>query len=147
MFNSRRRPFFWEILLVAIGLAESYRVAVGWAQPRGSGLYQLADDYEPGDLGFDPLGLRPEDPEAFKTMQTKELNNGRLAMIAIAGFVAQELVVKREIFEHLATYLADVVVEDVVQPAEKAVGIPLTQPPQPLPAEPTIPPNVSEIFR
>ena len=34
-------------------------------------------------------------------MQTRELNNGRLAMIGIAGFVVQELVNGREIFEHL----------------------------------------------
>lgn len=51
---------------------------------------------------FDPLGLGPSDPEEFKTLQTKELNNGRLAMIAIAAFVAQELVEHSEIFEHLA---------------------------------------------
>ena len=38
---------------------------------------------------FDPLGLKPVDPEELKMMQTKELNNGRLAMVAIAGFVAQ----------------------------------------------------------
>ena len=35
------------------------------------------------------------------TMQTKELQNGRLAMLAVAGFVAQELVDGRGIFEHL----------------------------------------------
>jgi hypothetical protein len=34
-------------------------------------------------------------------MQSKELNNGRLAMIAIAAFVAQELVSGEEIFVHL----------------------------------------------
>jgi light-harvesting complex I chlorophyll a/b binding protein 1 len=52
---------------------------------------------------FDPLGLAPkDDPEAWKTIQTKELNNGRLAMIAIAAFTAEELVSKQEIFEHLA---------------------------------------------
>lgn len=39
---------------------------------------------------------------AWKEIQTKELNNGRLAMIAIAAFTAEELVSKQEIFEHLA---------------------------------------------
>jgi len=34
-------------------------------------------------------------------MQTKEINNGRLAMIAVAGFVAQELVNEKSIFEYL----------------------------------------------
>ena len=37
-----------------------------------------------------------------KTKKTTELNNGRLAMIAIAGFVVQELVENKEIFQHWA---------------------------------------------
>ncbi|EFN56474.1 hypothetical protein CHLNCDRAFT_48761 [Chlorella variabilis] len=84
------RPLFWESLLLFIGLAESFRVA---------------DEYEPGTLGFDPLGLKPSDPEELFELETKELNNGRLAMIGVAGFVLQELAVKRGIFEHLALYL------------------------------------------
>ena len=39
-----------------------------------------------------PPYQQPSDPEELKSLQTKELNNGRLAMIAIAGFVLQELV-------------------------------------------------------
>lgn len=92
---------FWEPLLVAIGVAESYRVAVAWATPAGTGFNALKDEHEPGKLGFDPLNLAPADPAAFKELQTKEINNGRLAMIAIAAFVAQELVEQTEIFEHL----------------------------------------------
>lgn len=90
------RQGFWEPLLIAIGLAESYRVSLGWATPTGTGFNNLKDEYVPGDLGFDPLGLKPKDAEELKVLQTKELNNGRLAMIAIAGFVVQELVVNRE---------------------------------------------------
>lgn len=54
---------------------------------QGTGFNSLKDDdeYACGDLGFDPLGLKPSDPEELKIMETKELNNGRLAMIAIAG--------------------------------------------------------------
>lgn len=55
----------------------------------------LQDEYEPGTLGFDPLGLKPSDPEELFELETKELNNGRLAMIGVAGFVLQELAVKR----------------------------------------------------
>lgn len=92
---------FWEPLVLAIGLAEAYRVSAGWATPKSSQFNQLLEEYNPGDLGFDPLGLKPSDPEELKVLETKELNNGRLAMIGIAGFVAQELVGKDEIFEHL----------------------------------------------
>ena len=51
---------------------------------------------------FDPLGLKPDDEDELFELQTKELNNGRLAMIAIAGFVLQEVAEPGvEIFEHL----------------------------------------------
>jgi len=46
----------------------------------------------PGDLGFDPLGLKPKDEKSLIPMQNRELSNGRLAMLAIAGAIAQELV-------------------------------------------------------
>ena len=87
-----RGAIFWEPLVLAIGLCEAWRVAVGWATPTGTGFNALKDEYEMGYLFFDPLNLRPEDPEELKVLQTKELNNGRLAMIAIAAFTAQELV-------------------------------------------------------
>lgn len=97
-----RGAIFWLPLVFVIGLLESYRVGLGWATPQSQDFNSLRDDYEPGNLGFDPLGLLPSDPAERKELQTKELNNGRLAMIAIAAFVAQELVSGEEIFEHLA---------------------------------------------
>ena len=54
-----------------------------------------------GDVGFDPLGLKPSDPKEFANMQAKELSNGRLAMIAVAGFCAQELVNGQPILANL----------------------------------------------
>ena len=66
----------------------------GWANPYESmdNVQSLKPDYYPGDLGFDPLGLKPEDPVEFKRMQERELSHGRLAMLAAAGFMAQEAV-------------------------------------------------------
>ena len=55
-------------------------------------------DHQAGDLGFDPMGLKPTDAKEFAEMQTKELNNGRLAMIAIAGMVVQEGVTGAKLF-------------------------------------------------
>lgn len=98
---------FWEPLVFAIGLAEAYRIGVGWAPPRSENFNQLLNDYDMGELGFDPLGLCPSDPKEKYDLQTKELNNGRLAMIAIAGFVAQELVEKKEIFYQLGEKAPD----------------------------------------
>ena len=51
----------------------------------------LKADYYPGDVGFDPLNLKPTGAEEFAEMATKELQHGRLAMLAVAGFFAQEL--------------------------------------------------------
>jgi hypothetical protein len=46
--------------------------------------------YVAGDCGFDPLGLFPEDKKGQNEMMTKEIKNGRLAMMAILGFAGQE---------------------------------------------------------
>ncbi len=35
------------------------------------------NEYNMGEIGFDPLGLCPTDPKEKYDMQTKELNNGR----------------------------------------------------------------------
>jgi len=58
----------------------------------------MRDDHLPGGLGFDPLNLKPKDPEEFKAMQTKELNNGRLGMLAAAGMIAQEMASGQKLF-------------------------------------------------
>jgi len=87
-------PAIWFVMTLGIGICEAYRVQVGWSNPNEPNhvFQKLNPTYVPGDIGWDPLGLKPEDPEEFKLMQTKELQNGRLAMIAAAGFMAQEAV-------------------------------------------------------
>ena len=85
-------PVYTNILLVlSIGLAEAYRINRGWDSP-SKGFQALKPNYYPGDLGFDPLNLYPKDIEKQREMQTKELQNGRLGMLAAAGFLAQEAI-------------------------------------------------------
>ena len=60
----------------------------------------LQDGYYPGDIGFDPLGLKPAGAAEFAEMQTKELQNGRLAMLASMGFIVQEQVDEQTILGH-----------------------------------------------
>eukprot|EP00584_Thalassiosira_punctigera_P008770 CAMPEP_0172542342 /NCGR_PEP_ID=MMETSP1067-20121228/12986_1 /TAXON_ID=265564 ORGANISM="Thalassiosira punctigera, Strain Tpunct2005C2" /NCGR_SAMPLE_ID=MMETSP1067 /ASSEMBLY_ACC=CAM_ASM_000444 /LENGTH=220 /DNA_ID=CAMNT_0013328571 /DNA_START=100 /DNA_END=762 /DNA_ORIENTATION=+ len=97
-------PDGWDALIVTlIGAAEAQRAQIGWVDPADASYDQpglLRDDYYPGDIGFDPLGIRPEDPEELDLMITKELQNGRLAMLAAAGFLAQEAVDNLGIVEH-----------------------------------------------
>merc|ERR1712165_206487 len=95
---------FWAVIIAFIGAYEASRAEAGWVDPADCPVDQpglLGDDYMPGDLKFDPLGLMPEDPEEFEVLQTKELQNGRLAMLAAAGFLAQEAVDGKGIIEHL----------------------------------------------
>merc|ERR1711918_47670 len=67
-------PAFWTFVVLGVGFVEGQNIL---------------------------LGLKPTDDEAFEVMRTKELQNGRLAMIGIAGMVAQELVNNKGIFENL----------------------------------------------
>ena len=85
-------PWLWLVMSLGVGAAESLRIQAGWANPyeKMDNVQSLKPDYIPGDLGFDPLGLKPTDPEELRTMQEKELSHGRLAMLAAAGFIAQE---------------------------------------------------------
>ena len=42
-----------------------------------------------GDFGFDPLNLGGKSDKDKETMALKELENGRLAMLAFGGIVTQ----------------------------------------------------------
>jgi len=89
-------PFF-----LAINIAEALRASTGWVEPGLGPLFTLRETYYPGDIGFDPFGLKPKDAKEFANMQTKELSNGRLAMLAAAGMCAQEQVNGQGILENL----------------------------------------------
>ena len=89
-----RYPAFWKAILFSIGLFESYRSTYGWSDPtKGGDLFTLRPEYTPGDLNFDPLGLlKDKTADEILELKNKELNNGRLAMLSVAGIIAQELV-------------------------------------------------------
>jgi hypothetical protein len=95
-------PIFFELFAIVIGSLEITRALKGWKSLDEPTKFQdLRDDYYPGDIGFDPLGLKPAGAEDFLALSTKEINNGRLAMLGVAGMVAQELVNGKEIFVNL----------------------------------------------
>ena len=88
-------PFF-----LAINIAEALRASTGWVEPGLGPLFSLRENYYPGDIGFGSA-VKPKDAKDFANMQTKELQNGRLAMLAAAGMCAQELVNGKGILENL----------------------------------------------
>merc|ERR1719198_1923228 len=65
---------FWPAVVAAIAIPEVFSV-FQFQNPAKGEMWTMRDDHEPGDLGFDPLGLKPKDPKGLKDMQTKELNN------------------------------------------------------------------------
>lgn len=102
-------PFFFAWLVAAIAVAEFGRARTGWEEPVDAikkntdvegktWLSKLNDNYYPGDIGFDPLGLKPTDGAEFAEMQTKELQHGRLAMIGAMGMIVQEQVSNQPLF-------------------------------------------------
>lgn len=58
-------------------------------------VYQMLNgsDRKPGDYSFDPLNLSKG--KVDKTMELKEIENGRLAMVAFAGIVTQAVVTEK----------------------------------------------------
>jgi len=74
---------FWPAVVAAIAIPEVFSVFQfenpAEQNPLTAEYWKMKDDHEPGDLGFDPLGLKPKDPKELLAMQNKELNNGRLA--------------------------------------------------------------------
>ena len=54
------------------------------------GVGNLKAEYTNGDYGFDVLGLMPTGNRAKRRAIEKELNHGRIAMIAIVGMIGQE---------------------------------------------------------
>ena len=81
---------FWPIVVAAIGFIE-FKTSVPTFEDPDVARWKVKTDRVAGDLGFDPLGMKPKDAAGLKSVATKEINNGRLAMLAIAGMVGQEL--------------------------------------------------------
>jgi hypothetical protein len=91
---------FWYYVVFAIAFLETVSVKTfDRKAEKDTGIpWQIKLDHKPGDFGFDPLGLKPKDALALQAMQTKELNNGRLGMLAAAGMMAQELATGHKLF-------------------------------------------------
>ena len=72
---------------------ETLRMGRGWTNPFTTNTtFNLLENYQPGNVGNYDMS-KVED-----SFLNKELNNGRLAMIAFMGILAQELVTGNPIF-------------------------------------------------
>mmetsp|Transcript_29042 Transcript_29042/g.85146 ORF Transcript_29042/g.85146 Transcript_29042/m.85146 type:complete len:207 (+) Transcript_29042:55-675(+) len=83
----------WAQIAISIAISEGIR---------SQNVYK--PNHTPGDHGFDPLGFKGKFCKTdadYKTMQLKEIKNGRLAMLAVSGMFAQQLVTGKGPIEQL----------------------------------------------
>jgi light-harvesting complex II chlorophyll a/b binding protein 5 len=88
-------PLYWAAILGIATFVDIYQI-----NKANSG----NPEYFAGNLNFDPLGFYPKDKAGQLRMQAAEIRHGRLAMIAIAAFVAQEYVQKTGVVEHSSIF-------------------------------------------
>ena len=89
---SKRTGF--RATIAALGAEQLTGIDIDSDGQVGSPMMLADDNYLPGDLGFDPLKLYKGTDQDKRIMQLKELNNGRLAMMAVTGYAAAEFVTK-----------------------------------------------------
>eukprot|EP00209_Acetabularia_acetabulum_P001221 EC096109.1.p1 GENE.EC096109.1~~EC096109.1.p1 ORF type:complete len:179 (+),score=35.24 EC096109.1:3-539(+) len=109
---------FSALLMVeflAMGFVETkrwYDIKKPGSQGDGS-IFGITDDFKgksvgyPGGTFFDPFGFSKGSEESYRTMQVKEIANGRLAMVAMVGFWAQYAATGKGPIDNLFDHIAD----------------------------------------
>jgi hypothetical protein len=91
---------FWPVLFVVLGIPEIESLKrIDYNAPSAGFTPQLKKGLEPGAIGWDPLGIKPTDPDDYMVRKNQELLHGRLGMIAAAGMIAQETLTQSKLGE------------------------------------------------
>lgn len=86
----RISPQFWGFCLGLCASIDMYGVAKA---RKGEA------DYFPGNLGFDPLNFYAVDKDGQKSLQTAEIKHGRVAMLGVVGYAAEEYTTQLAVIE------------------------------------------------
>ena len=83
-------PLFWGAALGVGAAFEAYSIQLRFSE----------DALAPGDLKFDPLGMMPTERSRRKRMELAEVKHGRIAMLAVVGYAAQEYMLGSTVVQH-----------------------------------------------
>jgi hypothetical protein len=88
-------PVYWVGVVAFAGAVEALSEYKKGQAKAADSQWMLTGSYVPGDLGFDPLGLYTvfgKSESGKMLMETAEIKNGRLAMLAITIFALEEAI-------------------------------------------------------
>ncbi|KAJ1447525.1 chlorophyll a/b-binding protein domain-containing protein [Pelagophyceae sp. CCMP2097] len=107
-----QKEFFFVPLLAGIAAVEGLSIFGYGGKPAGWSTdlkFKMSEDYKAGSYGeVGPWTAANLSAEDYELKEVQELNNGRLAMLAVAGIVAQELVTSQPVVLPIVEYLAKV---------------------------------------
>ena len=92
---------FWGASVGVAVAFELYGLALRFGAEKGEAL-------APGDLQFDPLGFYPVERSRRRRMDLAELKHGRIAMLAVVGYAAQEYLLGNPVTVHSAGFFEPV---------------------------------------
>lgn len=102
IYELSNQPLPFQYLALAIfGMSEFGQLFKAYEFPESTDTwFRIKDSHIPGEYSFDPLNIS-SNSESLTKNKEQELFNGRIAMIACAGFLAQELLTDKTIIDTL----------------------------------------------